>query len=153
MAKAPATTKRPIGRPSKYKPEYCERVVEMARETGAGFAEYAAEFDVDRASMYRWAEEHEEFRTALTRAKIQEQAWWERMGKTGMLADKFNALVWKTSVQARFRDDYTERTQTEITGKSGGPVKIEAKTVTTKDMSPEQRAALRDLLLAAREDK
>ena len=75
------------------------------------------------------------------------------MGKTGMLADKFNALVWKTSVQARFRDDYTERTQTEITGKSGGPVKIEAKTVTTKDMSPEQRAALRDLLLAAREDK
>ena len=40
-----------------------------------------------------------------------------------------------------------------ITGKSGGPVKIEAKTVTTKDMSPEQRAALRDLLLAAREDK
>lgn len=142
--------RRPIGRPSKYKPEYCERVVEMARETGAGPAEYAAEFDVDRASMYRWAEEHEEFRTALTRAKIQEQAWWERAGKTGLFADKFNALVWKTSVQARFRDDYTERTQTEISGRNGGPVKVEAKTIDTRNMSTEQREAFRQMLLAAK---
>lgn len=144
--------KRPVGRPSKYKPEYCERVVEMARKEGAGPAEYAAEFDVDRTTLYDWAAAHEDFSTALSRAKINEQAWWERAGRTGMYLDKFNALVWKTSVQARFRDDYTERTQTEVSGRGGGPVKIEAKTISTKNMTPEQRAALREILTAAKED-
>ena len=150
MKKAESAPKRPVGRPSKYKPEYCERIVEMARQTGAGPAEYAAEFDVDRVTMYDWAKAHPEFSTALSRAKVQEQAWWERAGRSGMVAERFNALVWKTSVQARFRDDYTERTQTEVSGRNGGPVQVEAKTVNTKDMTPEQREALRALLLAAK---
>ena len=150
MASEKQTVKRPVGRPSKYKPEYCERIVEMASKDGAGPAEYAAEFNVDRASLYRWAEEHPDFAQAITRAKINEQAWWERAGKRGLFADKFNALVWKTSVQARFRDDYTERSQTEITGKDGGPVKVESKTISTKDLSHEQREALRTILTAAK---
>jgi hypothetical protein len=44
--------KRPIGRPSKYKPEYCERVVALAKD-GCGWADYAAEFEVDRATLFR----------------------------------------------------------------------------------------------------
>lgn len=143
--------KRPVGRPSKYKPEYCERVIELARE-GRGWADYAAEFEVDRASMFRWADEHEDFRTALSRAKVLEQKWWEEQGRSGMFLDKFNALVWKTSVQARFRDDYTERKVQEVTGANGGPVKVETKTVSTKNMTPEQRAALREILLSAKEN-
>ena len=143
--------KRPVGRPTKYKPEYCERIIEMARESGAGPAEYAAEFDVDRASLYRWAEENEDFAQSLLRAKTHEQAWWERAAKTGMFAEKFNALVWKTSVQARFRSDYTERTQTEITGKDGAPVQFETKTIDSRALTPEQREALRSILMAAKE--
>lgn len=143
--------KRPVGRPSKYKPEYCERVIELARE-GRGWADYAAEFETDRASLYRWADEHEDFRTALSRAKVLEQKWWEEQGRSGMFLDKFNALVWKTSVQARFRDDYTERKVQEVTGANGGPVKVETKTVSTKNMTPEQRAALREILLSAKEN-
>ena len=69
-----------------------------------------------------------------------------------MFAEKFNALVWKTSVQARFRGDYTERMQTELTGKDGGPVKVEAKTIDTKQMTPEQREAFRQFLMAAKGD-
>ena len=30
-----------------------------------------------------------------------------------MKADRFNAQVWKKSVEARFREDYTERTETK----------------------------------------
>lgn len=143
--------KRPVGRPSKYKPEYCERVIELARE-GRGWADYAAEFEIDRTTLYDWAESHPEFSTALSRAKVLEQKWWEEQGRSGMFLDKFNALVWKTSVQARFRDDYTERKVQEITGADGGPVKVETKTVSTKNMTPEQRAALREILLSAKEN-
>jgi len=151
MAQKPVV-KRPVGRPSKYKPEFCERVIELAKD-GCGWADYAAEFEVDRASLFRWADEHEEFRTALSRAKVLEQQWWERAGRQGMMAERFNALVWKTSVQARFRDDYTERTQTEVSGRGGGPVKIEAKTVSTKNLTAEQREALRQMLTAARDSE
>lgn len=143
--------KRPVGRPSKYKPEYCDVILKMAAEEGAGPAEYAAEFGIDRTTLYDWAEQHEDFSTALKRAKINEQAWWEKTGKKGLFADKFNALVWKTSVQARFREDYTERTQTEITGKDGGAVKMETKIVDSRTLSPEQREALRNILTAAKE--
>lgn len=146
---AKKTEKRPVGRPSKYKPEYCERVIELAKE-GRGWADYAAEFEIDRTTLYDWAESHEEFSTALSRAKVLEQKWWEEQGRSGMFLDKFNALVWKTSVQARFRDDYTERKVQEVTGANGGPVKVETKTVSTKDMTPEQRAALREILLSAK---
>lgn len=142
--------KRPVGRPSKYKPEYCDRIVEMAKETGAGPAEYASEFDIDRTTLYDWAAAHEDFSTALSRAKIHEQAWWERAGRNGMYLEKFNALVWKTSVQARFRHDYTERTQTELSGPNGAPVQVESKTIDSRALAPEQREALKEILMAAK---
>jgi len=100
--------KRPVGRPSLYRPEYCEKVIELGKQ-GCSPAEIASELDVDRATLIRWSDEYEEFRTAMTRAKVHEQAWWERAGKAGMIADKFNAQVWTKSVTARFREDYTEK--------------------------------------------
>lgn len=105
----------PAGRPTKYDPAYCEAVIEMAKE-GKGKCEYAAEFDVSRQTIDNWADAHEEFLEALTRARAHEQAWWERTGREGMFLDRFNAPVWKKSVEARFRDDYTERKAHEHSG-------------------------------------
>jgi len=99
---------------------------------------------------YGWADEHEDFRTALSRAKVLEQQWWERAGRSGMVADKFNALVWKTSVQARFRDDYTERKVTEVTGANGGAIKTESVTkIDTRELDENQREALKAALMSA----
>lgn len=142
--------KRPRGRPSKYRPEYCERVLEMAKE-GLGWADYAAEFEIDRTTLYDWAEQHEDFSTALKRAKVLEQKWWENAGRTGLFADRFTALVWKTSMQARFRDDYTERKVQEVTGANGGAIKHEhAAKVDVSVLNEEQRDQLRELLTLAK---
>ena len=105
----------PTGRPSQYKPEYCEQVIEYAKQ-GMGPAEIADKFDVDRSTMLKWGDVHEQFFTALTRASTAAQAWWERAGREGMTADKFNAAVWKKTMEARFRDDYTERREIEQSG-------------------------------------
>jgi len=144
--------KRPVGRPSKYRPEFCERVLELAKE-GCGWADYAAEFEVDRKTLFDWRDQHEEFSTALSRAKVLEQQWWERAGRFGMMADKFNALVWKTSVQARFRDDYTERKATEISGPNGEPVQVQSQVIDARRLDQEQRDTLRALIQATKEDK
>ena len=133
MAKAPdkkSVEKRPVGRPSSYKPEYCDIVIAYGRE-GCSPAEIASRLDIDRTTLYDWGNHHEDFSTALKKAKTHEQEWWEKQGKIGLTSGKFNATVWTKSMQARFREDYTERT--EITGKDGSA--IEMKTTYLLDVS------------------
>lgn len=114
----------PGGRPSTYDPDYCSAVIELGRK-GFSQVQIAVELEIPRSTMHSWAEQHEEFSAALTRAKECEQAWWEQQGMSGMVGDKFNAAVWKTSMQARFRDDYTERK--EISGPDGKAIELETK--------------------------
>ena len=111
-------TPAPVGRPTEYKPEYCEVVVEKQAQ-GWSLAEFAAHVGVSRPTVDNWGAAYPEFLEALSRAKAAEQSWWERAGREGMFADKFNAAVWKKSVEARFREDYTERKQTELSGSVG----------------------------------
>lgn len=67
----------PGGRPTTYKPEYCEMVIEAARE-GKSLTSFAADIDVGRQSITDWAKAHEEFSLAVTRAKAITGAWYER---------------------------------------------------------------------------
>jgi hypothetical protein len=158
MAKKPAkkpaavAEKRPVGRPSKYKPEYCDQVIEMAKE-GIGPAGYAAKFEIAKQSLWDWAEQHPEFSDALSQAKTLEQAWWEKQGRDGLMIKGFNALVWHKSMAAKFRDDYTEKVTTEISGPKGGPVQVEASTIDPRNMTPEQRAALKLVMQTLKEGK
>lgn len=140
-----------LGRPTSYDPSFCDRVIEMAKD-GDGPAAYSAEFGIDRGTLYKWADTYPDFRTALNRAKQIEQVWWERAGRAGMHAKTFNAVVWKTSMQARFREDYTERKATEISGPNGDPVQIQSQVVDARVLTEEQRAVLRDALLTAKNE-
>lgn len=130
----------PGGRPTKYEPAFCETVIELAKD-GKSPIQMCAHFDISRQTIDNWAVQYPEFLDALTRAKAHAQAWWEDQGTKGMVSDKFNAAVWKTVVQARFRDDYTERRDIEISGPNGGPIE-------TREVSPEKRKAAVAALLA-----
>ena len=142
--------KRPVGRPSQYRPEYCERVIELGKE-GASPAQMAADLGIShRNTLDDWAEVHPEFSEAYTHARTQAQAWWERKGMNGLEAERFNALVWKTSMQARFREDYTERRVQENTGKDGGPIQLESNVVDASAMTADEREAVRAVLLLAK---
>lgn len=133
--------KRPVGRPTKYRPEFCELIKTLARE-GDGVAAWAGACGVDKGSLHDWRREHPEFSTAFNEAKTLEQIWWETQGKKALTADKFQASVWHKSMQARFREDYTETQRTEITGANGGAVQIETKKIDPRQLTQEQRDAL-----------
>ncbi len=105
----------PAGRPSKYDPSYCEEVVELGKE-GKSLAQMCSHFDIARSTIDQWAEDNPEFSEALSRAKAHMQAKLEEMGFTGLADKNFNAAVWKTTMMARFRDDYTERKEVENRG-------------------------------------
>lgn len=110
----------PAGRPSEYDPNYCETVIDLGKQ-GYSPAQMCAHFDVSRQTIDNWAAAHPEFLEAFNRAKVHCQAWWEAKGQGGMELPGFNAAVWKKSMEARFRDDYTERK--EIAGDPEAPIK------------------------------
>lgn len=105
-------TKR--GRPTDYRPEYCEEVIELGKE-GKSLAQMCAHFDIARQTIDNWAQANPEFLEALNRAKVHAQAWWEQKGMDGLTIQGFNAAVWKKSMEARFREDYTERKEVAMT--------------------------------------
>lgn len=107
----------PAGRPSLYKPEYCAEVIELGKE-GKSPAQMCSHFDISRQTLDNWASDHSDFLEALTRAKAHCQAWWEKAGQEGMFlgGGGFNAVVWKKSMEARFREDYTERQEVAHSG-------------------------------------
>ena len=146
----PEKVKRPVGRPTKYKPEYCERIIELGKQ-GYSYAEIAADLEVDKASLYDWAAAHEDFSTALRAAKTYEQAWFEREARSNMKNRDFNANLWYRSAASRFRDDYTERKETQVTGANGGPVQVQSQVVDATTLDADQRETLRAILMAAKE--
>ena len=96
------------GRPTKYRPEYCD-IVESLGAQGKSPAEIAAILRVDRASLYRWAAAHEDFAQSLARAKTFEQAWWESDAQRNLGAKNYQARIWRTVMAARFKGDYSIR--------------------------------------------
>ena len=124
----------PGGRPTDYKPEYCDRVIQLGKE-GASIVEMACEIGVDRKTLEKtWPEAHEEFFQAFTYARQWSQVWWERKGRENLITPAgttFQASAWSRSMAARFPDDWREKTATEHSGPDGGPIKAETVTKVT----------------------
>ncbi len=146
-------TKRRVGRPSAY-PETQKALVDLAErilalaDDGKSITQISADLNVPRQTLQNWARDHEEFAAILararelelprrplawpylrqySRARELELAWWESKGQENLGSREFNAALWMKSVSARFKGDYGEKIQTELTGKDG------------KDLIPEKR--------------
>ncbi|AIK95923.1 transposase [Candidatus Odyssella acanthamoebae] len=93
------------GRPSKYKPEFCIRAVDLMRQ-GYTKTSVAAELDISKDTLYEWVKEYPEFSDAIARGEIFAQAHLEKLGLMGMNDPKFNARVWEFWMKNRCRDDW-----------------------------------------------
>jgi transposase len=119
------TEKRPVGRPSLYKPEYCEEVIALGK-IGKSVEAIGAILGVGTKTLYNWRDENPEFLHALDMAKEFELQWWEDIAQTHMIenkeSDKINATIWSRSMAARFPKKYRESVKQEITGADGAPL-------------------------------
>lgn len=136
------------GRPSKYDPKYCDRVIEMGRE-GYSVVEMCADIGVARNTLeLEWPERHEEFSRAFAHARELSQAWWERQGRIGLTADKFNAQLYSRSMAARFPKDWRESKNLAVGGDKDAPaVQVE------HGVDADTLAALSDAILAKPQGK
>ena len=105
-----------VGRPTDYRPEYCEQVILLGKE-GKSHAQIACELSVSRQTLYDWQAAHPEFLDAIKEARDYAQAWFENIAQNNLLApvQGFSASLWAKAVSCRFADDYTDKTKQEIT--------------------------------------
>lgn len=106
----------PAGRPTKYKPEFCDIVIECGRE-GMGKAEMAARLEIAYSNFDIWQHEHPEFQDAVKEAVRQSQAWWERQGRLATFGSipGFNATSYIFQMKNRFKEDWREKQDVDVT--------------------------------------
>ena len=107
--------KKPEGRPSKYKPEYCSKLVEHMAQ-GLSFESFAAVIKVNRDTLNEWAKVHDEFSVAKKEALDANLLFWEKHGIDGLystseydretgntISKSLNATVWIFNMKNRHK--------------------------------------------------
>ena len=127
-----AAKKSNAGRPTKYKPEMCKKVIEFGKQ-GMSKCAIGVRLDISHDTFCRWQKENTKFSEAVKEAMRHSQAWWEEKGREATFGgvDGFNATSYIFNMKNRFRDEWNDTVKAEVTGKDGDAIKHE----TTLDVS------------------
>lgn len=114
----------PAGRPSKYTPDVCEKVIEWGKQ-GKSKAWMCSKLGISWNGMLLWEAAHPEFVQALEEALIHSQAHWEDLGQDNLKTQGFQTAIWSRSMAARFPKHWREKTA-HVGGDEGdNPIKSE----------------------------
>lgn len=136
----------PVGRPTKYKPEFAEQVVPLC-EHGFTDQELADFFKVNIVTLYRWKSAHPEFRNAIKSAgdiadeRVERTLYQKAVGyeqdavkvflpagtttpvyaplRERVAPDTAAAIFW---LKNRRKDRWRDKTEQEMYGKDGQPI-------------------------------
>lgn len=95
------------GRPTKYREEYCEMLVNYMA-LPASFESFAAEINVDRDTLYEWRKVHKPFSDAHKRGKMKCLQTFEktlRLHGKGQLKGSIAAVIFHMKNLTSFRDE------------------------------------------------
>lgn len=106
-----------VGRPTKYDPAFCDRVIELGAE-GKTLAAMADDLDIDRSTLNDWCENNAEFSRAVARGLDKAQAWWENKGQSATFGafPGFNATSYIFQMKNRFKEDWRDKVESEVNG-------------------------------------
>ena len=114
-----------LGRPTKYDPTYCQKVVELGRK-GKSIEQMAGLLNVSKKTLYNWRDAHDDFLHALDEAHDLALMWWEDTAQNNIVetkeGERVNASLWSRSMAARFPKKYRQEVKQEITGADGAPL-------------------------------
>lgn len=156
MGKKP--TGRPTGRPSKFTEEIADYICEQMVE-GRDLCDICTDDGMpNRMTVYRWMDANPAFAAQYARARealadfelnhlktLAAECTEDNVNSTRV---KLNHYQWRLMKIAP--RTYGDRVKTEITGADGGAVKVESAVVDSRELDADQRAALRQILLAAK---
>ncbi|MSP76092.1 MAG: hypothetical protein EXR12_08145 [Rhodospirillaceae bacterium] len=147
-------TKHPGGRPTLYRPVFCDQIVE-AMATGLSAEAAAARIGISARSLFYWQRQHPEFLQAIQEGRHKCLLFWEERALEMAGGAPGNSQIVILALKNRSRAAYGwhhDSQRVEHSGPDGAPVAIETSTRNTIDvssMSVEDRDALRGVLLRA----
>lgn len=107
-----------LGRPTKYKPEYCEQVVDFMSK-GYSLEAFAGSIGHHKQTVYEWRDAHPDFGDSIKRAFDVCRVYWEKLALDCVYLngenEKFNATVWLFNMKNRF--GWRDQQSIEHTGK------------------------------------
>lgn len=95
------------GRPTEYKPEYCDFAVSHMRD-GASIAELAYLLKISRNCLNEWRHKHPEFEDAVKKGIDDSEGWWMLEGRKNIGNKDFNSTLWYMNMKNRFH--WSDRT-------------------------------------------
>jgi hypothetical protein len=145
--------KHPGGRPTLYRREMCDRLVDaMAKGLTAEAA--AARIGISARSLFYWQQQHPEFLQAIQEGRQRSQLWWEERAIAMANGESGNTQIVVLGLRNRSRAATgwnNDTVKLEHTGPEGGPVEVKAEhKIDIESLSHEQRDQLREILLAAK---
>jgi hypothetical protein len=97
-----------FGRPTKYRAEMCQTVIDLMRE-GKSRTAVAATLMIPRETLYQWERAHPDFADALKMGDTLSQHWWERECQDSLHDQHFQTGAWTMNMKNRFR--WTDRVE------------------------------------------
>ena len=111
-----------MGRPSKYKPEYCEAVIEVMKDGGSK-EEACVAIGCTFHTFQNWQEKNPEFLQAVKEGEKASEAWWHRVGRRAVMGEVpgFNGTSYVFNMKNRFG----WKDKQEVSGDSKAPLNIQ----------------------------
>ena len=154
ISKIPSAS-RSVGRPSSYRGEFCQRIVELISE-GRSLDGCASILGVNPDSLYLWQKLHPEFSESVKMGRAAATAFWESrlldvaQGGSG----NAQAVQWALRNRSRAASGWDHaHAKLELSGPNGGAVQVQTDlaVIDARLLSPEQRAVFKQALLEVKE--
>lgn len=104
------------GRPSSYKPEYCEQAEDFLAK-GYSVAALAGHLSVVKSTIYEWMKSHEDFSNAVKRGQSKAVLFWEARNIDFARTGEGNATAIIFGLKNRAPDEWRDKVETEHSGK------------------------------------
>lgn len=91
------------GRPTKFKEEYCEMLVDHMSQ-GLSFETFGAVVGIYKEALYNWVYKNENFANAKREGSLKSQLFWEKIGIDGTMGkiNNFSTGTWIFNMKNRF---------------------------------------------------
>lgn len=111
----PPETHLPRGAPTKYKPEYCQQLLDFVNKDPLdnSIDAFAISIDVSDVTLYEWRKVHPEFSNSMRKAQQIRRVAMESLGKAFITGKNRhgNAHVYQFFMRNWFKEHYVERVE------------------------------------------
>lgn len=106
-----------FGRPTVYKPEFCQLAIDIMKKGGAK-CEVAAAMYVSEDTFYKWVKKYPDFSEAVSIGQSLSEAYWTKLGRDNVITkfkgDSLNAGVYGLHMKNRFNWSDKNKTTHEL---------------------------------------